>query len=170
MVSSELLPSSSARAHTAAEAKFRINYPLSPARAVRVVALDAAAEEVVRQVSEMPWQSATFYTADIEWNSSGLEGGPVDVTLHGFDGSTATLNDLLVDVDATIMVATADTGTEAAATIGSACAVRGIMTTGLVLDKDSSSMTVAALRPFARVLVVSKDEGDLEAILTAMRA
>lgn len=164
-----MLPTSSARAHTAAEAKFRISYPLAPSRAVRVIALDQGAETVVRGVAEMSWQSATFYTAEAKWNKSGLEGGPVEVILRGFDGSVANLNDLLVDVDATIMVASTDTGTEAAATIGSACAVRGIMTTGIVLGSQST-LTVSALRPYARVLVVSNDEGDLDAILTAMRA
>lgn len=165
-----LLPTSSARAHTAAEAKFRITYPLAPARAVRVIALDGGAEAIVRRAAAMPWHSASFFMADTSWSREVLEGGPSEVILHNLDGTSASLNELLIDVDATIMVATADTGTEAAGAIGSACAIRGIMTAGLVFGKSTSSMTVSALRPYARVLVVSNDESDLEAILIAMRA
>ena len=165
-----LLPTSSARAHTAAEAKFRITYPLAPARAVRVIALDSGAEAIVRRAAAMPWHSASFFTAGTSWSREVFEGGPGEVILHDLDGASASLNELLTDIDATIMVATADTGTEAASAIGSACAIRGIMTAGLVFGRSTSSMTVSALRPYARVLVVSNDESDLEAILIAMRA
>ncbi len=165
-----MLPTSSARAHTAEGAKFRLTYPLAPARAVRVIALDVGAEVTVRRVADLTWHSASFFTSETSWSKDGLEGGPVEVILHSLDGTVASLNDLLVGVDATIMVATSDAGTDAAAAIGSACAIRGIMTAGIVYGDTSSRMTVAALRPYARVLVVSQDEDDLETILAAMRA
>lgn len=168
-MSSWTLQSDSARATAASEGRFRINYPLAPARAVRVIALDSDAEAIVRRVSMLPWSTASFYLAETFWNKTGLEGGPVEVILHRLDGSATSLNEELTGVDSTVMVATSDAGTEAAATIGAACAVRGIITAGLVFGEENPQ-TVSALRPYARVLVVSRDESDLETVLTAMRA
>ena len=98
-----------------------------------------------------------------------MQGGPVEVVFRGFDGAVASLNDELVDVDSTIMVASSDYGSEAAATIAAACAVRGIMTAGLVLG-ENTELTVSVLRPYAQVLLVPADESDLEALLMALRA
>ncbi len=165
-----VLPTSSARAHTAAESKFRLSYPLVSSRAVRVVALDAGAESTVRRVAELSWHAASFYAAEPSWNADGLEGGPFNFTLRELVGTPALLNDVLLGVDAVIMVATSDAGTKAAAAIGSACAIRGIMTAGIIFGGAASRMTVSALRPYAGVLVVSNDEYDLEAILSALRA
>ncbi|NNN18427.1 MAG: 3-methyl-2-oxobutanoate hydroxymethyltransferase [Acidimicrobiaceae bacterium] len=163
------LRSDSAKATAASEGRFRISYPRAPARAVRVIALDSGAEAIVRRVSLLPWNSASFYLAETSWNKTGLEGGPAEVVLHRIDGSAASLNEELTGVDSVVMVATTEAGTEAAATIGAACAVRGIITAGLVFGEDNPQ-TVSALRPYARVLVVSRDESDLETVLTAMRA
>ncbi|TAN20394.1 MAG: 3-methyl-2-oxobutanoate hydroxymethyltransferase [Actinomycetota bacterium] len=162
-------PGTAAHASSAAELRYRMNYPLAPSRGVRVVALDSGAEAVVRQVSKSGWNKARFYVAETNLNTQGIQGAPVEVVLHGFDGAVASLNDELEDVDSTIMVATSDFGSEAAATIGAACSVRGIMTAGLVLGEDTEN-TVSALRPYAQVLLVPADDADLEAILTAMRA
>ncbi len=45
------LVSSCARAASAKEAAFRIDYPLAPARATRVIGFDARAAEVVRSAA-----------------------------------------------------------------------------------------------------------------------
>lgn len=163
------IQSDSAKANLASEGRFRIDYPLPPSRGVRVIALDIEAELVVRRVSDLPWNSANFYRAETSWTKIGLEGGPVEVILHRLDGSQVALTDELEGVDSTIMVATTDAGTEAATTIGAACSVRGIITAGIVFGEDTMQ-TVAVLRPYARVLLVSRDESDLEAVLVAMRA
>lgn len=168
-MNSGIIQSDSAKSNLASESRFRIDYPLAPSRGVRVVALDPEAESLVRSVAEMSWNSAKFYRAETSWTKTGLEGGPVEVILHQLDGSQAALNDELVGVDSTIMVATTDAGTEAAATIGAACSVRGIITAGIVFGEDTMQ-TVAVLRPYARVLLVSRDESDLETVLIAMRA
>ena len=55
--------SESARMTTAEQARFRVNYPNSRPRAVKVVALDAPSEAVVKRLSQAKWQSATFLTA-----------------------------------------------------------------------------------------------------------
>jgi hypothetical protein len=53
----------SARMTTAEEARYRINYPNSSPRAVKVVALDQPSEAVVKRVAQAAWQRATFFTA-----------------------------------------------------------------------------------------------------------
>jgi hypothetical protein len=69
------------------------------------------------------------------------------------------------------MVATADDGAHAASVIGAACARRGIMTTGLVFGEGRDvAAAVSALRPHARVLLVSRDEDDVPEVLAALRA
>ena len=70
------MESESARMSSAAEARYRIDYPNSKPRAVKVVALDAASErvvkvvaldaaseQVVKRVAERQWQRATFFTS-----------------------------------------------------------------------------------------------------------
>src|SRR3974390_1007772 len=55
--------SESARMSSAAEAKFRIAAPNSRPRAIKVIALDAASERVVKDLARDSWQGATFLTA-----------------------------------------------------------------------------------------------------------
>jgi ClpP class serine protease len=155
-----ILQNSCALATTAGEARFRIDVPIEPSRATRIVALDEDSAEVVRRVSEQDWHHARFYTTDEE-----------GLALTTTDGEHARLIDELDGVDATVMVAAGDQGAEAAATIGAACTVRGIMTAGLVLTTgESVSAALTALRPHARVLMVPAEEEDLTELLRAIRA
>jgi hypothetical protein len=152
--------SSCARAATAKEAAFRIDYPLAPARATRVVAFDTCADEVVRSAAGHEWSQAQFYSAT----------GPGHqlVTLAG---EFRPLADALEGVDSLLMVAAAGDGAEAVATIGAACQVRGIMTAGLVLTPGRlTSDALMALRPYARILLVPAEEDDLLELLRAIRA
>jgi hypothetical protein len=70
------LPSSCARAATAAEARFRIQRPVAPARAPRIIALDDGASEIVRRVAELEWANARFYVCETTGLLSGIDGGP----------------------------------------------------------------------------------------------
>ncbi len=54
------MESESARMSSAAEARFRIDYPNSQPRVIKVVALDAMSERVVKRVAEQTWQRANF--------------------------------------------------------------------------------------------------------------
>src|SRR5215472_15483486 len=125
------MQSESVRMSSAAEAKFRIAAPNSRPRAVKVIALDAASERVVKELARDSWQGATFLTAS------------------AFAGAAA---DGLV-----VMVASAGESTGAAAIIGEACTVRHVMTTALILGTASSSdealsKMLAQLRPHAMML------------------
>jgi hypothetical protein len=140
--------SSCARAATAEEARYRIDRPIA-GRSARIIALDASAAEVVLRVAELSWGASTFYPDAIAF----------DVQAD------------LADADVAIMIATADADAEIASSIARACAARGIMTAGLVLgDLADVGDAVSALRPYARNLMVTEDEDDVAAVLTALRA
>ena len=135
-------------AATAEEARFRIDRPIG-GRSVVVVALDEDAADVVERVAERPWGDARFFRSPEE---------------RGLAQSIA-------DADVAIMVGTADADGNAAAAIARSCAERGIMTAGLVLGALADvADAVSALRPYARNLMVTEDEEDVAAVLTALRA
>ena len=141
-----ILANSCARAATAAEARFRIDRPIG-GRAALVVALDDQAAEVVDRVAERPWQGAHFVRA------------------------TNAFDEDLTDTDVAVMVATAGADAGAAAAVAQACAMRGIMTAGLILgDPLEVAAAVSALRPYARNLMVTEDEDDVAEVLTALSA
>src|SRR4051794_31337244 len=128
MVVDTSLLSSCARAATAAESRYRIDRPIAPARAARVVALDDAAADVVSRTSALEWANARFYVC-----ASTGDG----VLLRGIDGRPATLADELASADVVVMIATGGHGAGCAYTLGKACWERGIMTAGLVLGDGS---------------------------------
>jgi hypothetical protein len=143
-----ILGNACAQAATAREARFRIDREIG-GRIALIVALDAAAAEVVDRVAERPWGAARFFRSPSE----------------------VRLGEELSDADVAIMIGTADADAGAAATIASACSERGIMTAGLILgDRDEVSGATAALRPYARNLLITEDEDDVAAVLTALRA
>lgn len=159
---------SCARAATAAEARFRVDYPNSKTRDTRIIALDPAAVSILDRISGEPWKGAHFLTYRAEADSSG--DGP-DAVLEFLGGGDTRLSDELEDADVAIMVATSDQGAEAASVIGDACFLRRIMTAGLVVgDGTRVDEAVTALRPYASVLVVSADEGYVLDVLGALRA
>jgi hypothetical protein len=142
------LLNSCARAATADEARFRIDRPIG-GRSALIVALDDEAAEVVDRVAERPWGGARF------------------VRSPGDPG----LDDEIAGADLAIMVGTAEADGEAASAIARACAERGIMTAGLILgERLELAAAVSALRPYARNLMVTADEEDIAAVLTALRA
>jgi hypothetical protein len=166
-----VLLNSCAKAATAAEARFRIDVPIAPSRGTRVIALDGGATAVVRQVSELPWANARFFTCKVPENLADGAGWLADVELRDIDGVQTRLSEQLVDADVVVMIATADDGALCASAIGGACTLRGIMTAGLILgDRKTVGAAVSALRPHARVLMVTADMHDVSEVLTALRA
>lgn len=160
---------SCASATTAAEARYRIDAPPPTPRSTRVIALDEGAGTVIERLFELPWGAARFLRYR-DAAQDGTDGELADLVLRTADGERVRLSDELAEADFVMMVATADEGAAAAA-IGNACTLRGIMTAGLVLgDARGTSSAVAALRPNARVLLLSNDQQDLTEVLTAVRA
>jgi len=162
-------------AATAAEARFRVDYPNSKCRASRIVALDEVSAAVMQRIAKGPWKGAHFLTyVSKTAGAKGLDSLPVDASLRAIDGSDVRLSDELDGADAVVMIAAAGGAPDAAAVIGNACFVRGIMTTGLISatggNRAEVERTVAALRPYAAMLVVSTSEEYIPEMLMALRA
>jgi hypothetical protein len=146
--------SESARMTTAEEARFRIDYPNSKPRAIKV----------------------SFLTAlDLDGAPRGGEGWTMKAWLSDLAGRTKDLVDEVATADLVVMVAAAGTGAEVAAVIAEACGVRKVMTTALIIDSKSKSdeelsKTLASLRPHASMLVIANDDEYIETMLAALRA
>ncbi|WP_093468007.1 3-methyl-2-oxobutanoate hydroxymethyltransferase [Streptomyces melanosporofaciens] len=150
--------SESARAASAAEARYRIDVPIAPARAARVVALDDRAAQVAARLAAHPWGHAEFLRADAVGDLRELGGGPLPLTAA------------LIGADVVVALATEDGGRDTAERIGQHCFRYGITTAGVVLGQGfEADDAVAALRPYARVLLLSADESDVFELLTALR-
>ena len=156
--------SSCARAATAEELRYRIDYPLAPSRGVRVIALDAGAAEVASRAAAGSWASARFMAC------TATSREPEDLLLTGVGGAPTSLEEQLMDADVILMVATDDSASDCAYQLGRAGWERSIMTAGLVVGGLQAPQVVAALRPHARVLLPSADESDLVDLLSALRA
>jgi hypothetical protein len=68
------MESESARMSSAAEARFRIDYPNSQPRVTKVVALDETSERVVKRVAQQAWQRANFFTS-LKFGGADATGG-----------------------------------------------------------------------------------------------
>jgi hypothetical protein len=166
--------SESARATSAAEARYRIDDPNSRPRAVKVIALDAASERVVKRIAKGPWRRATFFTS---LTGDAPSGGTW--SMQAWLGDVAgRAQDLLAEIagaDLVVMVAQAGGSPQAASVIGEACGLNNVMTTALIVDAHGQSdaalsRTLASLRPYASMLVVADGEDYIEAMLAALRA
>ena len=165
--------SESARASTAAEARFRLDAPNARPRTTRIIALDPAAERAVRPVAEGSWTGARFFAlTGTTPAGDGLAEVPIDVTLREADGGAWGLADVLADADAVVMIATSGAGSAAASVIGGACSARGILATGLVVAEGDADARPAlhGLRPHAAMLVVASGADYVSDMLSALRA
>ncbi|MBV8753064.1 MAG: hypothetical protein JO328_09405 [Hyphomicrobiales bacterium] len=168
------MASETARATSAAEARYRIDAPNSQPRTVKVIALDVAAERVVKRIARRPWRRATFFT------SLSDEGAPrgawsMQAWLGDVAGRAMDLVAEIASADLVVMVAAAGGSPPAASVIGEACALNRVMTTALIVDARSQTdaalaRTLAALRPYASMLVVADGEDYIEGMLEALRA
>jgi hypothetical protein len=175
------MSSESARMTTAEEARFRIDYPNSKPRAVKVIALDAPSERVVKRLAERTWQRATFFTAPkffaptVDGAPRGGAGWTMQAWLSDLAGRNKDLIDEVNSADLVVMVSSAGTNAEAAAVIAEACGVRKVMTTALIIDSETKSdeelsKTLATLRPHASMLVIANNDDYIEEMLAALRA
>jgi len=128
--------SESARVTTAAEARFRVDYPNSSPRATRVIALDDTSLAALTALKDHPWNGARFLRyVESRPVTESLPQLPIDALLVDVDGKPAKLSDEVAAADVIVMVTAAGSASEAAEIIGNACFVRGKRATGLVLTK-----------------------------------
>jgi hypothetical protein len=170
------MDSESARMTTAEEARYRINYPNSKPRVVKVIALDAPSEHVVKRLAEGKWQQAAFFTAlKFAGAPRSGENWSMKAWLSDLAGRTKDLVDEVSTADLVVMVSSAGTKAEAAAVIAEACGVRKVMTTALIIGSETKSdeelsKTLASLRPYASMLVIASNDDYIEEMLVALRA
>jgi hypothetical protein len=165
----------SARMSSAAEARFRIDYPNSEPRVVKVVALDHASERVVKQVARRHWQRADFFTSLRLDRPAQSQAWSMQAWLSDLAGRTKALVEEVASADLVVMVASAGDAAEAASVIGEACAARKVMTTALIIGSNRAadedlSRTLRSVRPYASMLVIASDDEYIEEMLAALRA
>jgi hypothetical protein len=169
------MQSESARASSAAEARFRIDHGNALPRTVKIVALDAPSREVVERLARRSWNGARFLTASSAMTTRG-EGQPAAaISLRDLAGRAQPLPAEMDGTDVMVMIASAGEPVPAAAIIGEACGRRGVTTTALVLRNARAgdvalSRTLQQLRPWALMIVVAEEEDYIADILTALRA
>ena len=166
--------SESARATSAAEARYRIGEPNSQPRKVKVIALDAASERVVERIAQGAWASATFFTS-LTGDAPSGRNWSIKAWLGDVAGRAMDVVEEIAGADLVVMVAAAGGSPQAASVIGEACALNHVMTTALIVDARGQSdaalsRTLASLRPYAAMLVVADGEDYIEAMLRALRA
>ena len=170
------MQSESARATTAAEARYRVAAPNSQPRHVKVIALGRSSENVVQQLAAKPWSRAQFLTASSFSTTVGEhQDFKMGHWLSDLAGRAKSLVDEVASADLVVMVAVAGEPAHAAEMIGVACRARNVMATGLVLsglarDGDASMDTQAHVRPYVGMLVVAPSEAYIEDMLMALRA
>lgn len=170
------MQSESARMASAGEAKFRITAPNSVSRTTKIIALDPRSETVLEATANERWADASFLTATA---FSGLSAKRSDSSLKGWlsdlAGRARNLVNEVQAADSVIMVATVGENADAAALISEACAIKGVLTTALVLggracSDEILSKTLSQLRPHVVMLVVSGDDDYIKDMLLALRA
>lgn len=168
------LLSSCALAATAAEAKFRVQYPNSKLRKSRIFALDQKAAEAMYEITEAPWNGAHFLTVTGDKHIDPEKTGVDDLTLSTPDGIPVKLSDELDQANVVVLLSSKETNVGAAEVIAREAYYRKIMSVGLALGAGASDDTinsvVNAMRPFTSVLVVASDNDYIPAMLTALRA
>lgn len=165
--------SESARATSRAEAGYRIDTPNSRPRAIKVIALDAGSEIVVKKLAQDKWANASFLTT----LGAPLPGQPFSMSgwLGDLAGHTKNLIDEIDSADLVVMIATAGENAEAASIIGEACSLKRVTTTALVVTAPTVTdaalaQSLAQLRPWALMLVVASAEDYIADMLVALRA
>ena len=146
--------SESARMSSAAEARFRVQAPNSRPRTLRIVALDANAEAHVRQLALGSWQHGTFHSAA---------------------SFIRNLEEQVATADLVVMVASPGGTADAVRTIGRACSERRVTTTALIVgattaSDEALSKTLAQVRPWSLMVVISNTDDYVADMLTALRA
>jgi hypothetical protein len=167
----------SARMSSASEARFRLQAPNSVPREIKVIALDAPSEVLIRRLAKRSWSHATFLTASAFAAAASLD--VPDVAPNGWltdlGGGTRNLMDEVGAADLVVMVAMPGGNAQAAPVIGAACSAMRVNTAAFISGASSASeeavsKTLAQLRPWSLMVVVAKSEDYIEDMLVALRA
>lgn len=166
-----------AKAATAKEAAFRVDYPNSARRGVKLVALDdrslPAVERLLRadprRTALLPPALAVEVSGDAQHTI-----GSIKAALGEFAVRTKALIAEIDPADLVVLVATAGEEVPLATVVGEACRTRGVPVTALVLDMHGATdaelaTTLSKLRSYAAMLVVAREGDYIEEMLAALR-
>jgi hypothetical protein len=173
---SNAMQSESARLTTRNESRFRVDYPNSIARSVKVIALDETGRRLVDKIALLPWARATFFTSlSHEQSPVRAESNAVRAWLNDIAGQTKSLIEEIETADVVVMIVGAGSTADAAPLIGEACQLRNVTAVGLVLQDEETTdeaieRTLRKMRQFVTMLVVASGDEYAEAMLTALRA
>jgi hypothetical protein len=165
--------SESARATTREESRFRIPYPNSKRRAVKVIALDEPSVAIIDSLSKMTWNGAQFFSAAPITQEARGEGAMK--ALRDLAGHTLDLVEEVAHSDFVVVLASAGQDSRAASVIAEICELHHKTLIALVVPKaDADEAAVAAslrhLRQHARMLVVTQGAEYVASMLEALRA
>jgi hypothetical protein len=167
-----MLLSESARVTTAQEARFRVQYPNSKPRAVKVIALDPASAKLVDDVSKMSWNGAAFFKSLSFENTPGQS---VKAWLSDIAGHTSDLASEVANADCVVVIAGAGEDAQSVPLIAELCNEHHKTLVALIVPQDGATddtvdVSLKALRPFAKMLVIAHGRDYIEAMLAALRA
>lgn len=159
------MTSESARAASAAEAAFRIPHGNARRRRVALVALDAGAAAAADRLAAQGFPRA----ASLPAAASG--GAWLDALL----APAREMSGLLADADHLFLLASADGDAAMAGAVAEAAFARGVPVSAFLLapvsaQDDHLARALSRLRPVAKMLVLARDDADIAAVLTALRA
>src|SRR6185436_9064785 len=120
-----------ARAASPEEARFRLDAPNSLARRIKIIALDRAAEDVIRRLAQQRWNAASFMTTAGRQSSRAIGDWLSDLA-----GERLNLLDQIGAADLVVTVSSAGASTDDAGVIAEACGVHRVMMTALVIDPE----------------------------------
>ena len=140
--------SDSARATTAAEARFRIKAPNAGPRAMAVIALDDATARLAAELATLPWSRIAFYVLSAA-------------------GDLRMLDEIVQ------MLLTAGDISEQARQFGDMCLARGVKTSGLVIDEGNVggpelTRSLQGLRASVMTLSVVGAASDVNEVLQSL--
>lgn len=167
--------SESARVTTAEEAAFRVQYPNSQPRLIKVIALDEAAGRLVSELASKTWNRAVFFD---KLTFPAASGGARDKMQAWLSDVAGHASDLVAEIDSAdivVVIASPGTDAQAATIIGESCRLRHKSMIGLILQTanvgdEALSKTLLGMRPLASMLVVASGTEYVEEMLHAMRA
>ncbi len=171
------MQSESARVTTAQEAKYRVQYPNSKKRAVKVIALDPASAGIIDELAKKDWNGATFFRAlsFTSKNEPGKTDAGMSAWLNDLAGRALDLVGEVATADFIVVVSAAGEDARSVSVISEACNAHHKTMVALVVPRDGASdedvsASMSHLRPFARMLVIAHDTDYITAMLTALRA
>ncbi len=169
--------SETARVTTAQEAAFRVQYPNSSPRLVKVIALDAAAGQLVEALAAKTWNRAVFFNS-LSFPAAAGGVGSKDKMQAWLGDVAGHARELVAEIDSAdivVVIASPGSDAQAATVIGTACRNRHKSMIGLILQSEgisdeALSRTLLGMRPLATMLVVASGSEYVEEMLHALRA